>query len=144
MSEAAQFPVRRAKVGVITVYADRFRQDIEPLAFGLRALGHSETEIEDRLEELRPAFRSGVEDLLLQVTVMALKENVVDDGWAELSVDLLRQSLDKPGVNPAMLVKGLAQGLRIMEETGVYERDGKLYVPGSSSHVVSVGRSEAH
>ena len=103
-----------------------------------RARGCSDEEVEQRIEELRPAFEKGIQDVLLQVTIMGLKEGVNDNGWAELSVPLLMQAFQRPQANPAILVKEVARGLELMEQTGVVERDGRLYLPNEASPIAHV------
>lgn len=129
---------RQLKVRAIELYADHVRRELEPLAFGLKAKCCSDDEIAERLEELRPAFEAGINDVLLQVTIAGLKAGANDDGWAELSVDMLTRAFERPEANPALRVKQLAAGLALMERTGVYERDGRLYMPDEPSPIASV------
>jgi hypothetical protein len=129
MRAATRLSVRQAKVRMIELYAEHVRKELQPIAFGLKARGCTDDEIEERIEALRPAFEQGINDVLLQVTVAGLRAGACDDGWAELSIDMLRKAFDRPAANPALRVKELAAGLRLLEETGVVERDGKLYLP---------------
>jgi hypothetical protein len=80
-------------------------------------------------------FDQGIEDVLRQVTVIGLELGANDnDGWAELSLPLLRGAFDRPEANPAILIKSIANGLNLMEKSGVYEQDGRLFHPGNELH----------
>jgi hypothetical protein len=133
--------MRRMKVQAVELYARHVQKQLEPLAKGLAQQGYSDTEIEDAIEGLRPMFDQGIEDVLRQVTVIGLELRSNDnDNWAELSLSLLRRAFDRPEANPAILIRNLATGLDLMERSGVYERDGKLYLPNvePQSPIVSV------
>jgi hypothetical protein len=131
--------MRKIKVRAIQLYAEHVRTQLEPLAQSLKQQGYSEDEIEKAIESLRPIFDSGIDDVLRQLTVFGFKIRANDnDGWAELSVGMLRRAFDRPEANPAILIKNIASGLELMEKTGVYERGGRLYVPDESPPVVSV------
>lgn len=132
---------RQLKVKAIQLYADHVQHQLEPLAEGLAAQGMSEDDIEATIEGLRPAFDKGVEDVLRQCAVIELQERVNDNNnWAELSIDLLRKGFDRPECNPAILIQYLANGLAIMEQAGVDEIDGKLYLPGEASAIARIHR----
>ena len=129
--------MRRMKVRAIELYAQHVQKQLEPLAKGLAERGYSETEIEEAIEALRPIFDRGVENMLRQVTVIGLEMRANDnDEWAERSVPMLRRAFERPEANPAILIKNIAFGLDIMERAGVYERDGKLFYPGSEPHSI--------
>jgi hypothetical protein len=131
--------IRRLKVEAIRRYAEHVQKRLEPLVHGLAAQGYSEAEIEEAIEGLRPMFDEGMEDVLRQITVIGLELRQNDnDGWAELSLPLLRRAFERPQANPAILIKNIAHGLDLMEKSGVHERDGKLFCPGSESHIVKV------
>ena len=132
--------MRRIKVEAIRLYADHVQKQLEPLAHGLAQQGYSAAEIEEAIETLRPMFDQGMEDVLRQLTVAGLNEPANDDdGWAELSVAMLRRAFERPKANPAILLKNIAAGLDLMEKSGVYERDGKLYLAGQESGGSVVG-----
>ena len=87
----------------------------------------------------RPVFVAGIDDVLRQCTVIELQERANDrNDYAELSIDLLRKGFGRSACNPAILIQSYANGLAIMERTGVYERDGRLYLPDEASPIASV------
>jgi hypothetical protein len=131
--------MRTMKVRAIKLYAEHVRTQLAPLAQSLKQQGYSEAEIEEAIESLRPMFDQGIDDVLRQVTVIGLEMGANDnDGWAELSVEMLRRAFDRLEANPAILIKNIASGLDLMEKTGVYEHGGRLYVPDERHPVVSV------
>ena len=137
--------MRRMKVRVIQLYADHVQEQLKPLALGLKQQGYLDAEIEEALEGLRPMFDQGIEDVLRQVTVCGLNAGANDGGnWAELSLSMLRRAFDRPQANPALLIKEIAAGLDLMERSGVFERDGRLFLPaGGSSPIVEVNHGGA-